>query len=236
MQTKHASRIFPLAGACLLAAMTAQASIIDYSATGVIQQVDNASTLPGVLNSAVVGQSFTFNFSVDTATPGSGVFGDSTYFSALLSASYELDGNSSPFSFGSNAVEVLNNSGGVTGYVVSAGDPVDADFSGTAGAVSILTLAYSGVPLNLYSDTSLSNAPLSSGNSNLQDNVTLSFTEYLHGVAESISDIFVGPTSIKQSGGPLLAPEIDPNSAVAGLTLLIGSLLVLGGRRRKRLE
>lgn len=32
--------------------------------------------------------------------------------------------------------------------------------------------------------------------------------------------------------GPVTAPEIDPASAIAGLTLLAGGLVVLRGRRR----
>ncbi|HEX4025811.1 MAG TPA: hypothetical protein VHX52_14075 [Steroidobacteraceae bacterium] len=34
------------------------------------------------------------------------------------------------------------------------------------------------------------------------------------------------------SGAPAAAPEIDPSSAIAGLTLLIGGLAVIRGRRR----
>jgi hypothetical protein len=54
----------------------------------------------------------------------------------------------------------------------------------------------------------------------------------------------------KQKGGPvsvdpcpaysgrtcMKAPEIDPSSAVAGLTLLAGGIAVMLGRRSKRLE
>ncbi len=32
--------------------------------------------------------------------------------------------------------------------------------------------------------------------------------------------------------GPTAAPEIDPSSAIAGLTLLIGGLAVIRGRRK----
>ncbi len=35
---------------------------------------------------------------------------------------------------------------------------------------------------------------------------------------------------------PVKAPEIDPSSAVAGLTLLAGGLAVMLGRRSRRLE
>jgi hypothetical protein len=36
-----------------------------------------------------------------------------------------------------------------------------------------------------------------------------------------------------ESPGPVGAPEIDPASAMSGLTLLLGSLAVLRGRRVK---
>jgi hypothetical protein len=39
----------------------------------------------------------------------------------------------------------------------------------------------------------------------------------------------VGPTAI-----PLPAPEIDPASALSGLTLLLGGLAVVRGRRAKK--
>ena len=35
---------------------------------------------------------------------------------------------------------------------------------------------------------------------------------------------------------PVRAPEIDPASAMSGLTMLAGGLAVLRGRRRKKLE
>jgi hypothetical protein len=38
------------------------------------------------------------------------------------------------------------------------------------------------------------------------------------------------------SKGPAAAPEIDPASAMAGLTLLMGGLTVLRGRRSKKTE
>jgi hypothetical protein len=43
------------------------------------------------------------------------------------------------------------------------------------------------------------------------------------------ADITLGSS---KPGGPTAAPEIDPASAVSGLTLLAGALLVLRGRRR----
>ena len=105
MTRNRASRILPFAGACVLAAMTAQANVVDYSATGVIETVDNSSALlPHSLLGAAVGKSFTFNFAVDTATPGSSVaLGDETYLSAVQSASYKFGGTTSAFDISSDS-------------------------------------------------------------------------------------------------------------------------------------
>lgn len=232
MRRNHACRIIALAAASLLAATAAQADIIDYSATGVIEQVDNSFMPPGGLFSALIGQSFTFDFSIDTSTPGSGSPGDATYFSAVQSSGYQVGGYSSPFGMSINAVEILNNSGGFTGYIMSGGDPVSGDFTGTAGAVSFVTLAYSEAPLSLYSDTTLFNAPLSAEHANIEDDLAVSYTAYVNGAAQSVADVLVGPLSIKRSGDTLSAPEIDPASAAGGLTLFLGMMLVLGTRRK----
>jgi LPXTG-motif cell wall-anchored protein len=41
------------------------------------------------------------------------------------------------------------------------------------------------------------------------------------------------PSSPPSNGNPTAAPEIDPASAISGLMLLSGGLVVLRGRRRK---
>jgi hypothetical protein len=234
MKLNRASRILPLVGACVLAAMSAQASIVNYSATGVIDGVDDLSSLlPHSLLSAAVGKSLVFNFGVDTSTPGSGTSGDTTYLSALRSESYKFNGKTSSLDFGVNAIEILNNSGGNTGYLMESGDPVGANFTGTAEAVIFLTLAYSGATLNLYPNTALSNAPLSSVNADAADGMILSFTQYVDGVAGSSSSVQIGSMSIKQVS--VAAPEMDPTSAASGMTLLVGGLLVVFGRSRRLL-
>jgi hypothetical protein len=47
------------------------------------------------------------------------------------------------------------------------------------------------------------------------------------GVAGAVA--VVGPTTV-----PLSAPEIDPASALSGLTLLLGGLAVVRGRRARK--
>jgi hypothetical protein len=43
-----------------------------------------------------------------------------------------------------------------------------------------------------------------------------------------------GAPIVSAGGGPMSAPEIDPASAASGLTLLLGGLVVLGGRRQTK--
>jgi hypothetical protein len=55
----------------------------------------------------------------------------------------------------------------------------------------------------------------------------------------SIDSIFWFPVRVCHSTGgsgssPTATPEIDPASAVAGLTLVVGGLIVLRGRRRSK--
>lgn len=233
MRLNRVCRLIPVATASLLAAMATQASIVDYTATGRIEQVDNSWMLPSSLSSAAPGQTFSFSFSVDTTTPGSGSTGDVSFLNAVQSASYKLGGITTGFSMGDNSVEVLDNSSGFTGYIMNGGDPVSADFTGTAGAVSFVTLAYSGAPLHLYTNTSLSNSPLSASHADFEDDLTIYYTSYVDGAAETISDVLVGPLSIKQSSGTVSAPEIDPSSLPAALSLLLGIAAVMGARRKR---
>ncbi len=75
---------------------------------------------------------------------------------------------------------------------------------------------------------------------------TLTFNALSEGVSSliltvnSLSDAFgasigssSGGGSIAVSGGTVVAPEIDPASAVSALTLLLGGLVVLRGRRNQ---
>lgn len=41
---------------------------------------------------------------------------------------------------------------------------------------------------------------------------------------------------VKSPPSPVRAPEVDASSAVAGLTLMLGGLAILRGRRKKNIE
>lgn len=234
MQSKRLYELLPIVSLCLMT-LSVHAAVIDYTATGVVEQVDNGSALlPTGLADAGVGDKFTFDFSVDTTTVGSGTADDTSYLGAVRAASYSFGGTSMNFGVDANAVEILNNVAGFSGYFMSAGDVVDADFTGTAASFSLVTLAYSlsGAPLGFYKNTSLSNAPLTSKQANQEDDMALSFASYVNGTEQSSSGLLIGPLSLKRTAGPVQAPEIGQASAATGLTLLAGCVLVLRGRRR----
>ena len=87
----------------------------------------------------------------------------------------------------------------------------------------------------IYPDASLSNAPLSAALATNTDSLTLAFISYSDGDFQSAGVISVDPgVDIKQVGS-VSAPEIDPTSAVSALTLLLGSLAVLRGRKSREL-
>jgi hypothetical protein len=77
--------------------------------------------------------------------------------------------------------------------------------------------------LVLMAVTSSAHAGLASGN----DSSLLCQIEQWLGITSSCSDGGDG----HRHHGPIPAPEIDPASAVSALTLLMGGLVVLRGRR-----
>jgi hypothetical protein len=85
----------------------------------------------------------------------------------------------------------------------------------------------------LYQDTSLANAPLQSSDANVEDAFHVSVSSYVGGVLQSTSDLIVGSGVSVSEVSRVAAPEIDPAAAGSAATLLIGSLLVLRGRRAK---
>ena len=48
-----------------------------------------------------------------------------------------------------------------------------------------------------------------------------------------LTTAFIGVAQALTGDGPVGAPEIDPASAISGMTLLLGGLAVLRGRRAK---
>jgi hypothetical protein len=58
------------------------------------------------------------------------------------------------------------------------------------------------------------------------------FTSYVDGVSQSVSDVFVSSNVSIAQVTPVAAPEMDSASAASALTLLLGGLAVLSGRRK----
>jgi hypothetical protein len=233
MRLSRSWSLLPLAGACLLAA-AAQADVIDYSATGSVTSIDNAaSLLPSSLSAAAVNDTFTLNFAVDTSIPGNPVApGDTQYVSSVVSAYFSLNGGpaNAVDLGGGSSVEIFNNAGGVSGFLLQGGtDTSDPAYTGTATSLNLATLAFGTSPL--YPDTSLNNGPLSALLANLDSSIDLNFVSFVGGQPQASSDFYVTSLSVKQTS-PMSAPEIDPSSMVGGLTLLMGGMLVLRGRRK----
>jgi hypothetical protein len=239
MYTQRAVGVLSLATLCLLAAAPGRAALITYEASGTIGQADNASQLPSVLSAAAVGGTLSLDFTVDTSTIGnpSGP-GAATFFSPLVSAQASIGSGSFGLSLDNNQIGIASDQslGGayLTQYSVSSSGNVAANFTGTTSTFSLLTAAFGAAPLNLYGDTSLSNAPLNASDANLLDLFQVSTSSYVDGILQSTSDVLVtsnvAVTSVTQ------APEINPASAGSALTLLLGSLAVLRGRRALKIE
>jgi hypothetical protein len=89
------------------------------------------------------------------------------------------------------------------------------------------------IPADYRGRQSDANAPLQPGKANAGDEFVLQFATYTDGVYQSQSDVVVGnDVSIER----VKAPEIDAASATGALTLLMGSLAVLCGRRRTKVS
>ncbi len=225
-----------------LSVTTAQAAMITYDATGIISQADNTALLPAGFETAAAGGVLSLDFTVDTQAPGAfNGPGDRSYLSPLTVASATMGSGVVGLSTDLNFIEILHNSltGGVyqTGYQLLSQSNVSANFTGTASAFALLTVASTDKPNSFYKNESLNNAPLGPTQANPIDGLALIFTSYLNGVAQSTSDIFVdGNVAISRVSGPMSAPEMDPASAGSALTLLFGGLLVLRGRVARSTE
>jgi hypothetical protein len=226
----------------LSVAATSQAAMVSYEATGQISRADNAAQLPTALTAAGVGTQLTVDFTVNTDSAGTLIApGDEAYGSAVVSQSASI--GSGTVTLGANTllngIEIFNNSlaGGsyTTGYHLTSTSNAPADFTGSVSLLFLGTDAVSANPQAIYQDSSLSNAPLSSSAANSLDAIVLQFSSYLNGVFQSASDIVVGnDVTISNVGsGHFSAPEIDTASTTSALTLLIGSLIVVSGRRQK---
>ena len=225
-----------------LSVTAAQAAMITYDATGVITQADNTAQLPAGFETAAAGGVLSLDFTVDTQALGAlNGPGDRSYLSPVTVASATVGSGVVGLSTDLNWIEILHNSptGGVyqTGYQLVSLSNVSANFTGTASAFALFTVASSDNPNSFYRNESLNNAPLAPTHANFSDGLALIFTSYLDGVAQSTSDIVVdGPVAISRVSNPMSAPEMDPASAAGALTLLFGGLVVLRGRVARSTE
>jgi hypothetical protein len=219
--------------ASVLAASVSRADIVTYSATGLITQADSVASLPG----ANVGDSISFLFSVDTFTPGFDLGpGQSFYQSAIVSASAVVGQYTAPVQTFGNTVLIAADvpDGGNYGnsWLALSSPYIDSNFTGNSSGFQLLTAESGANPLNIFPDSSLSNAPLQSGDANFIDQLDLQFDSIVNGVVESSSNIVVGgDISIKQVTGTVSAPEIDSSSAAGALTLFAGIIAILRNRR-----
>jgi hypothetical protein len=240
MTNLRAVGILSMATLCLLSAGPSRADIVTYSASGVITQADNtAGLLPTALSAAVVGDTLSLNFSVNTSVAGilNGT-GDVSYAASLVSADASVGSGTVGLGVDNNEIEILHNAlvGGSysTGYLLSSSGATPGNFTGTAAGLVLITTASGSKPLDIYTSTSLSNAPLAASQANAQHGIFLAFSTFLDGIYQSASSLFVGSdVKISQTSvTPVAAPEIDPASAASALSLFFGSVLVLRGRRK----
>jgi hypothetical protein len=120
-----------------------------------------------------------------------------------------------------------------TNYQLLSIGNAPANFTGVASSFGLFTGASGTLPLSIYKDTSLNNAPLQPSAANLIDGLGLVFTSYVDGVSQSVSDVFVSSNMSIAQVNTVAAPEMDSASAVGSLTLLLGSLAVMSGRRKE---
>jgi hypothetical protein len=238
MNTKRVGMI-ATAVAAALAAQVSHADLVTYSASGTISETDNTAQLPSVFSNALVGDQFSVLFTVDTNSAGSIVGpGQSIFQPAIVSASANLGSASSGLGLYASQVAVTADSFDGSSYTneylltTDIGPAPSSSFTGVDSSLALVTLSNTAAPLGVYQDSSLNNAPLSSGNANLLDLLSVQFASFVNGVQQTSSDIVVGADiSIKQVSDVTSAPEIDPSTGLSALTLLLGSVAIMRRRR-----
>lgn len=236
MITQRAIGTVSAALTVLLAAQPGHAAVVTYQASGIIDQADGTAQLPGPLSSASLGQTLSVDFTVDTKTPGiSGGPGIETYLLPLVSATASVGSGTVALGTGNSEIDIAHNyfdgSNYNTAYALTSSSVIPANFTGYSTTLELLTGASDAQPLNIYKNTSLSNAPIKASQANAVDELLVITSSYVDGNYQSTSDLEVDSNvSISR----VAAPEIDASSAASALTLLMGSLAVLCGRRRQQ--
>jgi hypothetical protein len=229
--------LLSLATICLLSSAPGRAALVTYQAMGTIDQADNTTIFPGALSSAGVGNTLSVDFTVDTNSVGSvNSPGDVSYLLSVVSENASIGSGKVGLGVDFSSIDVSNNAlvGGIytTGYQLTSIGSAPANFTGVTANFELLTGAASTLPLSIYKDASLTNAPLQPSFANLIDGMGLVFTSYVDGVSQSVSDVFVSSNVSIAQVTPVTAPEMDTASAASALTLLLGGLAVLSGRRK----
>jgi hypothetical protein len=232
MITHRVVGILTAAIVCALSATPGRAEFVTYSASGTITEADNAAQLPAALSAGSVGNNLSVDFTVDTSAPGTAYAAGQYYLSSVVSANASIGSGPVGIGVDSSQIAVASDysSGGAyySEWLLTSSSNVPSNFTGTASGFQLLTAAAGSTPLNLYNDTSLSNAPLQPADANALDSLLIQYATFVNGVVQSTSDLVVASdVAIKR----VEAPELDATSAAGALTLLVGGLVVICGRR-----
>jgi hypothetical protein len=238
MKHQRTVGLLSLATICLLSSAPGRAALVTYQATGTIDQADNTAQFPGALATAAVGNALSVDFTIDTNSVGSlNGPGDASYLLPVVSANASVGFGKVALGVDFSTVEISSDTlaAGIysTNYQLLSIGSVPANFTGVTSSFGLITGASGALPLSIYKDTSLNNAPLQPSFANLTDGLGLVFTSYVDGVSQSQSDVFVSSNMSIARINAVAAPEMDSASAVGSLTLLLGSLAVMSGRRIK---
>jgi hypothetical protein len=240
MNTQRVVGILSAAIILLLSAAPGQAQFVTYQVSGTISEADNTALMPSALSSALAGGTLVVDFTVNTSSPGMVNFGpgDNLYsanpivaVSASVGSGFAAIGND--ISQVEISADYLANSLYQTQF--NAFSTSNTPDTGIASGFGLITATSAPQPQSIYPNASLSNAPLSASLATDSDQLVLGFVGYSEGEAESFGDISVFADVAVQQVGTVSAPEIDPTSAVSALTLLLGSLAVLRGRKSREL-
>jgi hypothetical protein len=243
-----------VAFALLLGSAVASAQSVTFDFTGRVADATYATANPvGIPDGNLVTGSFTFTYDPLTtnnpnntsvtgtigASSPAGWLAESAGFgpgTMLFSSTVQVVGFSESYTTGDTGVSSsLIRGGSTTGMLNSCGFPTDGASQSSGGVVGC-EMSGSGL---VGTDSWVSLIPTTDGSVAFSSD-GLPIASDIRGGAGEFVYYTNGPTSIFASGASgvqyeitsvMLAPEIDATSAVSALTLLMGGLLVLRGRR-----
>jgi hypothetical protein len=236
MNTQRVVGILSAAIILLLSAAPGQAQFVTYQVSGTISEADNTALMPSALSSALAGGTLVVDFTVNTATAALvNAPGDNFYMNPIVSVSASVGSGFAAIGNDISQVEISADylASGTSSYQTqfNAFATSNTPSTGIASGFGLVTATSAPQPQSIYPNASLSNAPLSASLATDTDSLVLGFVSYSDGDFQSVGDISVFSDVAVQQVGSVSAPEIDPTSAVSALTLLLGSLAVLRGRK-----